>query len=135
MLHFAPQQPLDSAPQPYAEALARLASIRHTLRLVDPFGGGPASDPSADEEIGMAWESSSESKRRSLDSRSERIIASTAAGIEALLAEQAEGREPNPAATARIAEEIRNGLDDVSRLMFGRMPKRAAFADALPFAL
>ena len=135
MLHFAPQQPLDSAPQPYAEALARLASIRHTLRLVDPFGGGPASDPSADEEIGMAWESSSESKRRSFDSRSERIIASTAAGIEALLAEQAEGREPNPAATARIAEEIRNGLDDVSRLMFGRMPKRAAFADALSFAL
>ena len=135
MLHFAPQQPLDSAPQPYAEALARLASIRHTLRLVDPFGGGPASDPSADEEIGMAWESSSESKRRSFDSRSERIIASTAAGIEALLAEQAEGREPNPAATARIAEEIRNGLDDVSRLMFGRMPKTPAFTDALPIAL
>ena len=135
MLHFASAQPLDSAPQPYAEALARLASIRHTLRLVDPFAGGPASDPSADEEIGMAWESASESKRRCFDARSERVIAGTAAGLEALLGEQAEGRQPNPAASRRIAEEIRAGLSDVSRLMFGRMPERPAFSDALPIAL
>ena len=135
MLHFAPEQPLDSAPQPYAEALARLASIRHTLRLVDPFGGGPASDPSADEEIGIVWESASESKRRRFDARSERVVASTAAGLEALLAEQAEGRDPNPAAAKKIAEDIRAGLEDVSRLMFGRMPSRPAFPDALPIAL
>ena len=135
MLHFAPRQPLDSAPQPYAEALARLASIRHTLRLVDPFGGGPASDPSADEQIGMAWDSASESKRRCFDARSERVVAGTAAGLEALLAEQADGREPNPAAAHKIAEEIRTGLEDVSRLMFGRLPSRPAFPDALPIAL
>jgi len=135
MLHFAPEQPLDSAPQPYAEALARLASIRHTLRLVDPFGGGPASDPSADEEIGMVWESASESKRRCFDMRSGRVVAGSAAALEALLAEQSEGREPNPAAAKKIAEEIRAGLEDVSRLMFGRVPSRPAFSDALPIAL
>src|SRR5688572_4762745 len=101
MLHLAPEQPLDSTPQPYAEAVARLAGIRHTLRLVDPFGGGPASDPSEDERIGEAWESASESKRRCFDARSERVIAGTAAALEALLAEQAEGREPNPAASRR----------------------------------
>lgn len=135
MLHFAPQQPLDGAPQPYAEALARLASIRHTLRLVDPFAGGPASDPAADEEIGMVWESSSESKRRRFDARSERVVASTAAGLEALLAENAEGREPNPAASRKIADEIRAGLADVSRLMFGRIPEQPVLSDALPIAL
>ena len=135
MLHFAPEQPLDSAPQPYAEALARLASIRHTLRLVDPFAGGPASDPSADEEIGMAWESASESQRRCFDARSGRVVAGTAAALEALLAEQAEGRTPNPAASRKIAEEIRAGLEDVSRLMFGRVPQRPALPDALPIAL
>ena len=135
MLHFAPEQPLDSEPQPYAEVLARLASIRHTLRLVDPFGGGPASDPSEDEKIGAAWESASESQRRRFDTRSGRVVAATAAGLEALLAEQAEGREPNPAASRKIAEEIRAGLKDVSRLMIGRIPVRPVLADALPIAL
>ena len=135
MLHLAPEQPLDSAPQPYAEALARLAGIRHTLRLVDPFGGGPASDPAEDGEIGAAWESASESKRRCFNARSARVIAGTAAGLEALIEEQAEGREPNPAASRRIAEDIRAGLKDVSRLMIGRVPVRPVFSDALPIAL
>ncbi len=120
MLHFVPVPQIDdsppSAPQPYSEALARLASIRHALRLVDPFGGGPASDPS-DDEVATAWNGASKAKWRCLDNRTGRNANGAAVGLEALLAERAAGREPNAAASHKIAEEIRRGLEDVSRLM------------------
>ncbi len=117
MLHFLPVPDLDDSPKPYAEALARLASIRHALRLVDPFGGGPASDAEADEDIAGAWSAASKATGRCFDGRSERTASAAAAGLEAILAERAAGREPNLAARERVAEEIRLGLDEVSRLM------------------
>ena len=46
MLHLLPDSGARAAScrEPYAEAVSRLASVRHALRLVEPFGGGPASD-------------------------------------------------------------------------------------------
>jgi hypothetical protein len=122
MLHLLPvpsiDEPPKQPPQPYAEALARLASIRHALRLVDPFGGGPASDPDDDEDrMAAAWSEASKSKSRRFDGRTDRTASAAAAGLEAILAEREAGREPNAAASQRIAEEIRLGLEDVSRLM------------------
>jgi hypothetical protein len=121
MLHLAPVPQIDDSPQPdpqpYAEALARLASIRHALRLVDPFGGGPASDPDGDEQLAASWSQASKSKNRCFDGRTSRTASAAAAGLEALLAERAAGREPNAAASQRLSEEIRLGLEDVSRLM------------------
>ena len=117
MLHFVPVPQIDEPPVPYAEALARLASIRHALRLVDPFGGGPASDPSPDDEIGHAWTGASKAKARCFDGRTERTAGAAAAGIDALLSEREARRKPNEAASRRLAEEIRLGLEDVSRLM------------------
>ena len=121
MLHILPvphiDEPAPSVPQPYAEALARLASIRHALRLVDPFGGGPASDPEDDEEIADAWGAASTATNRCFDGRSARTASAAAAGLEAILAERAAGREPNAAASQKVVEEIRLGLEDVSRLM------------------
>jgi hypothetical protein len=117
MLHIVPVPEIDTAPQPYAEALARLAGIRHALRLVDPFGGGPASDPDCDEGIATAWSGASKATNRCFDGRTARTAGATAAGLEALLAERAAGREPNTAASRQLAEEIRLGLEDVSRLM------------------
>jgi hypothetical protein len=121
MLHLVPAPHTDesprSAPQPYAEALARLASIRHALRLVDPFGGGPASDPDQDEQLAQSWSGASKATNRCFDGRTSRTASAAAAGLEALLAERAAGREPNAAASQRISEEIRLGLEDVSRLM------------------
>jgi hypothetical protein len=114
MLHLVPVQQADESPELYSEALARLASIRHALRLVDAFGGGPASDPSEDDPIAG---SVSEANARALDIRTERTAAAAAAGLEALLGEQAAGRKPNEAASRELAEEIRRGLEDVSRLM------------------
>lgn len=117
MLHIVPVPQIDEPPMPYAEALARLASIRHALRLVDPFGGGPASDPWDDEEIATAWTGASKAKTRCFDGRTERTASAAAAGLEALLGEQSAGRDPNEAASSQLAEEIRLGLEDVSRLM------------------
>ena len=124
MLHLVPTAPAENAPeaagQPYAEALARLASIRHALRMVDPFGGGPASDadPDGDDHrIAAAWNDASKAKSRCFDSRSGRTAAAAAAALDALLAEQNAGRDPNAAAGRKVADEIRLGLEDVSRLM------------------
>ena len=121
MLHLAPVPQFDESPrtdpQPYAEAMARLASIRHALRLVDPFGGGPASDPDDDEQMATAWSGASKSQNRCFDGRTSRTASAAAAGLEAVLAERAAGREPNAAASHKLSEEIRLGLEDVSRLM------------------
>ena len=116
MLHLIPVEQADESPQPYSEALARLASIRHALRLVDAFGGGPASDPDADP-ITPSWSEAGKARARSLDIQTERTAAVAAAGLEALLGEQSAGRKPNEAASRELAEEIRRGLEDVSRLM------------------
>ena len=117
MLHFVPVPQIDEPPVPYAEALSRLASIRHALRLVDSFGGGPASDPADDDEIASTWMSASTSKARCFEGRTERTAGAAAAGIDALLNEREARREPNEAASRQLAEEIRLGLEDVSRLM------------------
>lgn len=119
MLHLAPVPDIDDTPQPYAEALARLAGIRHALRLVDPFGGGPASDPEDDEQLATSWSQASKAKSRCFDGRTSRTANAAVAGMEAMLAERAMGREPNVAASQQLTEEIRLGLEDVSRLMRG----------------
>ena len=120
MLHLVPAQQADESPTPNVDVLARLASIRHALRLVDPFGGGPASDPADDERIAQDWTRASKAAGRCFDNRTSRTAGAAAAGLEALLAERAAGREPNEAASQTLAEEIRLGLEDVSRLMKGR---------------
>ena len=121
MLHLIPVADPAESPQPYAEALSRLASIRHALRMVDPFAGGPASDAEDDGlddgEMARAWTDASKSKARCFDRSTARAASAAAAGLDAMLAERAAGRDPNTAAGRQVAEAIRHGLDDVSRLM------------------
>ena len=133
MLHFVPEPHSFESPEPYAEAMARLAGMRHALRLVDPFGGGPASDVD-DEAIGEAWVAAPYAKRRCFDARTGRVIAATAEGLEALLGERSAGRQPNSAASAEIASEIRRGLRDAARLMTGEQDRKQQ-ADGYPLAL
>jgi hypothetical protein len=116
MLHLLASPESNPAPQPYAEAMARLASIRHALRLVEPHGGGPAPDPEADEAFGLAWQEAPAARRRCCDTRSGRVIAGTAAGLEALLAAGA-ASEPNPAASRKLAEEILLGLEEICAVL------------------
>jgi hypothetical protein len=117
MLHLLANPEPSATPEPYAEAVARLASIRHALRLVEPHGGGPAPDPEADEALGAAWQQASNARRRCYEARSGRVIAGTAAGLEALLAAGAQGSEPNRAAAGKLAEEIRIGLEEICAVL------------------
>jgi hypothetical protein len=118
MLHLA-QQTQSEVPLQYAEAVSRLASVRHALRLVGPFGAGPASDLSDDEALAAGWDSTGEAKRRLFDRRSGRMVAAASAGIEALLIERQEGREPAAAAGEALVSEIRRELQDVAEIVLG----------------
>ena len=116
MLHLVPVPQVDDTPLP-ADALAKLAGIRHALRLVDPFGGGPASDPCNDEDIAAAWAGASKASNRRVDESTVRTAGAAAAGIDALLAAREAGLEPNEAASQQLADEIRRGLEDIQRRM------------------
>ena len=115
MLHLLP----DSEPRPraYAEAVARLASVRHALRLVEPFGAGPASDPSNDEVLADGWDSAGEAKQRLFDRRSRGLVEATAAGVEALFAQAQEGRAANHEASEAMVAEIRRELAEVAGIV------------------
>jgi hypothetical protein len=106
MLNLVVQPAPDNAPLPYAEAVSRLASVRHALRLVEPF-------------IAAAWDGAGEARQRQFDRRSERMIGAAAAGIEALLVESREGREPHSEASQALVEEIRRELRDVAGIVLG----------------
>src|SRR5437763_12831175 len=93
MLHLHPEATPDARPEAYAEAVSRLASVRHALRLVDPFAGGPASDIDDDTPLAAAWDEAGEAKRRWFDNRSARLVAATAAGVETLLGRRKGGAE------------------------------------------
>jgi hypothetical protein len=123
MLHLLPEPAPESqrkpVPEAYAEAISRLASVRHALRLVEPFGGGPASDVDGDAAVACAWDEASEAKRRWFDNRSARLVGATAAGVEALLDQRQNGREPNALASQELVEQIRRELARVSRVILG----------------
>ena len=53
-------------PEPYAEAVSRLASVRQALRLVDPFGGGPGVGPRRRRAIAAAWDDAGDAKQRAV---------------------------------------------------------------------
>jgi hypothetical protein len=118
MLHLSPQ-PSQSDSQPYAEAVSRLASVRHALRLISPFGSGPAPDHRDDDVIAAAWDAAGPAKQRLFDRRSQQTVNATSAGVEALMVEQDEGREPNWAASDALIEQIRRELRDVAGVVLG----------------
>ena len=117
MLHLLPDSVPEPTPQPYAEAVSRLASIRHALRLVDPFGGGPASDLGEDADVAANWDDAGHARRRAFDLRTERMVGATAAAVEALLNERHEGREPHRQASQALVDQIRRELAEVSKLV------------------
>ena len=118
MLHFVPDSRIEPAGAPYAEAVARLASIRQALRIVEPFGSGPASD--LDEaELAVTWSDASAAKQRCFGARSGKTVAAAAAGLEAVVEVREVGVEPHDAALQALADEIRSGLEDLAHLMNG----------------
>src|SRR4051812_45264584 len=115
MLHLMPQ-PEPEPPAAYAEAVSRLASVRHALRLVDGgFTAGPEAD--LDAQIDAAWPSASNAKHRWFGKCSERLVGTAAAGIEALLGERHQGREPHASAGKILVDEIRRDLRDIAGII------------------
>jgi hypothetical protein len=115
MLSLIPQQEFERA-EPYAEAVSRLASVRHALRLVDGgFSAGPEGE--LDEEVAAAWPEAGEARQRWFDRRAERLVGTTAAGIEALLGQRHEGREPHVLACKTMVDEIRRELREVAGIV------------------
>ena len=115
MLHLIPQHETESSTV-YAEAVSRLASVRHALRLVDGgFSAGPEGD--LDDEVADAWGNAGEARQRCFDRRSARLVGTAAAGIEALLGQRHEGREPHVLACKTLVDEIRRELRDVAHIV------------------
>lgn len=117
MLHLLPQSNAAERQSVYAEAVARLASIRHAIRLVEPFGSGPAADVQDEHAVADAWDEAGEAKQRWFDRRSAALVGVTAAGLEALLSEREAEREPNREAAQELVEEIRRQLRDVAKII------------------
>jgi hypothetical protein len=118
MLHLIPEFSPESRPQPYAEAVSRLASIRHALRLVGTLGDGPAPD-NDDANLVASWDEAGDARQRQFERHSGRLVGATAAGLEALVVERQNGREPNAEASQTLVDEIRRELASVSRLIVG----------------
>jgi len=95
------------------ELAARVAGLQRALRLLEPHGHGP----SCDEDEFLAVEFASEAARRCFDARSERVVGSAAAGLDAVVAVRAQGREANQAAVDLVAETIREGLANLNELL------------------
>jgi hypothetical protein len=116
MLHRVADTAPSATPHPNTEVLARLACIRHALRLVEPFGGGPAPD-AEDEVITAAWDRADVSKRRQFDLKSGQLVGATSAGLEALLNDDDGRNEPNPEAAQALVDQIRRELADVAKII------------------
>jgi hypothetical protein len=116
MLHLIPQHEPEARPEAYAEAVSRLASVRHALRLIDGgFRDGPADD--LDDRVASAWDDAGEAKRRWFDRRSGRLVGAAAAGIEALLDQRNKGQEPHRAASETLVDQIRRDLREVAGIV------------------
>ena len=115
MLNLVPQHEPEAQPA-YAEAVSRLASVRHALRLVDGgFSEGPQDD--LDEKVAAAWPEAGEARHRCFDRRSARLVGMAATGIEALLSQRQKNREPHRLASEALVAEIRRELRDVAGIV------------------
>ena len=123
MIHFIPESadeaselPASEALGPYAEAVARLASIRQALACVEQFAGEAPSDSMAEAKLAAAWPGASAAAQRVYDSRSARTAAAAAAALEALAKLHEDGREPHSATLERLKRELRDGVDSIDQL-------------------
>ena len=123
MIHFIPESPETAqemqaaeALGPYAEAVARLASIRQALACIEQYAGDEASDSMAEAKLAAGWPAASPAKRRVYDARSAKVAAAAAAGLELVARSQEAGKEPHPAAIERLKRELGDGVGSIDQL-------------------
>lgn len=116
MLHFLPDSSATEMPAPYAEAVARLASIRQALNCVEQLAGDTPSPSSSEARLAIGWPQTDATAKRCFEARSASSASGAAAGLEAIAALHAQGLYPNPAAVAKLAEALRADLGDIDLL-------------------
>lgn len=128
MIHFIPDsaaQAIDpaeiasgdpAAAGPYAEAVARLSSIRQALACVEHFSGEQPSETLAEAKLAAAWPAASPARQRCFAARSARTAAAAAAGLEAIAGQHDGGATPNPAAVTRLKRELGAGVASIDQL-------------------
>ena len=117
MIHFVPQQQFTGMPANCDEALSRLAGIRNALRLVEPGCREAWQDAAENQRFNDLWDRASEATRRCFETSSERTIDEATAGLEAMLAGKSRGDSVNPVAVKRVAGRLREGLDELERVL------------------
>ncbi|HEX8216118.1 MAG TPA: hypothetical protein VF577_01520 [Allosphingosinicella sp.] len=114
MTHQSPALEADQRP----DAAAQLAQLRQVQALVEQIAGRSASSPSGDAALdeaaraGSAYEDAVPVARRRFDALVAETVAWAAAGVEALT--RAGG---NPAAAARLADELALAISDLLKLL------------------
>lgn len=120
MIHFIPESPAatDADPQdtPYAQAVARLASIQRALSCVSAMNGQPAGHRDSEARLALGFLGAPESAQRAFDQRSARVAGAAGAGLAAVAGQVSLGRTPNPAALAKLTAEIEAGMDGLDLL-------------------
>ncbi len=118
MIHFIPDSPetAQEMPGPYAEAVARLASIRQALACVEQYAGEQPSETMAEARLAAGWPQASPAKQRVYDARSAKIAAAAAAALETRAAQHEAGKEPHPVAVARLKRELGEGVESIDLL-------------------
>ena len=120
MIHFIPESPatadVPAEPTPYAQAVARLASIQRALTCVSAMGGNPAAFRDSEARLALGYQGAPDATRRAFDQRSTRAAAGAASGLAAIAAQTAQGRVPNPAALAKLTAEIEADMTGLDRL-------------------
>ena len=117
MIHFIPESSASAneVPGPYAEAVARLASIRHALACVEQVAGKGVSHRDSEARLALGFPGASPPVQRCFDARSARV-ANAAAGLEAIARQQDAGNPPHPAAIEALERELGSGLIDIDQL-------------------
>lgn len=121
MAKTAPRRGSAARPiEPFPEPLARLASLRMSIRLVEPAGSGPAGDGAAeDRALAAAWAKADNDRRERFDRRSGQLVTSASEGMDALMAGYATGSAPNEEASRELADQIRRELKEISGIVLG----------------
>ena len=118
MIHFIPESSASAneVPGPYAEAVARLASIRHALACVEQVAGKDVSPRDSKARLALGFPGASPPVQRCFDARSARVANAAAAGLEAIARQQDAGNPPHPAAIEALERELGVGLTDIDQL-------------------
>ncbi len=111
-----PESQARELPAPYAEAVARLASIRQALACVEQVAGKHASHRDSEARLALGWPAASPPAQGCFNARSAKVASAAAAGLEAIARQTDGGAAPNPAAIERLELELAAGLDSIDQL-------------------